>query len=99
TTHIYILSLHDALPISKCLERQDLVRHSSILVFLFEWLTRNGLQNLLHLDDRALAGFFAGAVDADGCFSVKKNGDYSSVSFDLRSEEHTSELQSRFDIV
>src|SRR5438093_5909335 len=68
---------------AKCLERQDLVRHSSILVFLFEWLTRNGLQNLLHLDDRALAGFFAGAVDADGCFSVKKNQRFFSVSFEL----------------
>jgi len=50
---------------------------------LFEWLTRNGLQNLLHLDDEALAGFFAGAVDGDGCFSVKKNRRFSSVSFDL----------------
>jgi replicative DNA helicase Mcm len=68
---------------AKSSECQDLVRHSSVLVFLFEWLTRNGLQNLLHLNDRALAGFFAGAVDADGCFSVKKNGHYSSVSFDL----------------
>ena len=67
----------------KSSECQDLVQHSSLLVYLFEWLTRNGLQNLLHLDDEALAGFFAGAIDADGCFSVRKNQRSSSVSFDL----------------
>ncbi|TMI17814.1 hypothetical protein E6H32_07475 [Candidatus Bathyarchaeota archaeon] len=68
---------------AKSSECQVLVRHSNLVVHLFEWLTRNGLQNLLRLNDAALAGFLAGAVDADGCFSIKKNRQYSMVSFDL----------------
>jgi DNA replicative helicase MCM subunit Mcm2 (Cdc46/Mcm family) len=69
-------------------EAQILCHDSNLFTAIFEWLTRDGLTNLLSLDDSALAGFFAGAVDADGCISIrhsnKKSEAYRTVMFDLK---------------
>src|SRR5438874_9554867 len=68
TTEIYTLSLHDALPIS-------LIVHKEEQLVLFDGPAKGATENIL--PQSALLG--AGAV--------------------VRSEEHTSELQSRRDLV
>jgi len=49
----------------------NLRRDSNLLFALYDWTTRNALRNLLRLDQETLAGFLAGAMDADGCVSTK----------------------------
>ncbi len=46
---------------------------SNLLGFLYDWLVKDDLENLLSLDDEALTGFIAGAMDADGCISIRKS--------------------------
>ena len=46
---------------------------SNLLGFLYDWTVKDDLENLLSLDDEALKGFIAGAMDADGCISVRKS--------------------------
>ncbi|TMI29929.1 hypothetical protein E6H29_10165 [Candidatus Bathyarchaeota archaeon] len=49
------------------------LRHDSNLLFaLYDWTTRDALQNLLRLGQEALAGFLAGCMDSDGCISTKR---------------------------
>ncbi len=48
-------------------------RGSNLLAFLYRWLTDDDLANLLRLDNRALRGFLAGLMDADGCVSIKQS--------------------------
>src|SRR5207249_11633467 len=79
TTHIYTLSLHDALPICPARRRLRIDRedHQPGALYLSQHSKRHELYRRRPRADRR-----------DG-----------SVAFDLRSEEHTSELQSRFDLV
>ena len=46
-------------------------RESNLLAFLADWIISDGLANLLRLDDLAVRAFVAGALDADGCVSVR----------------------------
>ncbi|TLZ69785.1 MAG: hypothetical protein E6K10_09890 [Methanobacteriota archaeon] len=46
-------------------------RGSNLLAFLYEWITSDGLANLLWMDDEAIRGYVAGVMDADGCISVR----------------------------
>ena len=50
----------------------NLTHDSNLLFALYDWTTHNGLQNLLRLGQDELAGFLAGAMDADGCISTKR---------------------------
>ncbi|WP_088857458.1 LAGLIDADG family homing endonuclease [Thermococcus profundus] len=45
---------------------------SPLLAFIYEYLTGENLKNAFSLDDEALKAFIAGALDSDGCVSVKK---------------------------
>ena len=45
---------------------------SPLLAYLYEYLTGDNLKNAFSLDDEALKAFIAGALDSDGCVSVKK---------------------------
>ncbi len=52
-------------------------KSNSVFVHLYDTFTGKNLGNLLRLSDRNLAAFVAGALDSDGCVSVKtckKNG-------------------------
>src|SRR5207249_11217071 len=99
TTEIYTLSLHDALPILKqAIENENVgVKHC--------WRRRRGAGSLPadHRKNRTASAFCQGAAsvprgpvgsDQTLPFSVPLDG-----QTDQRSEEHTSELQSRFDLV
>src|SRR3989304_2704957 len=46
-------------------------RGSNLMAFLKEWIAADGFANLLRLDDEALRGYIAGAMDSDGCISVR----------------------------
>lgn len=46
---------------------------SNLLAFVYEWLIKDDLANLLTLDDDGMRGFLAGLFDADGCVSVKRS--------------------------
>src|SRR5699024_12093748 len=89
TTHIYLLSLHDALPISVTFGERVFKRHAF---------------GDRPLDEDADHAFVEGPVaecdrpldeDADHAFAAGPRNQ----TMRLRSEEHTSELQSRFDLV
>src|SRR5206468_12780155 len=88
TPDIYTLSLHDALPISAYADAA--LRHDT------ERQVTGELQSI----PQAYDGRVAGAVDATvqlvpaPCLGLR-----SDVRADARSEEHTSELQSRSDLV
>lgn len=46
-------------------------RGSNLLAFVADWVIADGLANLLKLDDVAVGAFVAGALDSDGCVSVR----------------------------
>src|SRR5207249_11140101 len=85
TTHLYTLSLHDALPISLAVadDRADVKALARIFLALDVPLR-------LDLADHAHVEAFL--------LLLGQNLQHRVVA-DLRSEEHTSELQSRFDLV
>src|SRR5207249_7088173 len=85
------LSLHDALPISRCLKRPDVFqvdRRWAQVIEEANALTQENMGNahVQFVEQTCLQGLLDGA------------GTMQSHVF-LRSEEHTSELQSRFDLV
>src|SRR5467141_701643 len=59
-------SSHSSFPI------HNFRRDSNLLFAIYDWLTRDALRDLLRLGQDALAGFLAGAMDADGCVSTKR---------------------------
>ena len=83
-------------------------RGSNLMAFLHEWITADGFANLLRLDDEALRGYVAGAMDSDGCISVRtstKEGrsyQHTDVEFLLSSDRRCTErfilALRRFDI-
>src|SRR5699024_11435893 len=91
--YVYPLSLHDALPISG--GSLNLAK-GQFGIFDVKNSTKNGLAR-------------AATLDGDGEYQIRVGNDTrrgekskSTLSFklkDVRSEEHTSELQSRFDLV
>jgi len=59
---------------SECLQ---IYGGSVLLAFLYEKFVGSSLSGILHLPDNVLRAFIAGAMDADGCISIKsgmKNG-------------------------
>lgn len=49
-----------------------LYSNSNLIAYLYNYLTKNDLKNILRLPDEALKAFIAGALDSDGCISIKK---------------------------
>src|SRR5699024_12098047 len=83
TPYIYTLSLHDALPILRHLPAGHIVLLSSLLSFFFS--------SLLSLRLSFLPGILR--------FPLPRLPGQRYRGYRSRSEEHTSELQSRFDLV
>ncbi|GAB6102797.1 hypothetical protein JCM16138_20200 [Thermococcus atlanticus] len=46
---------------------------SPLLAFIYEYITGDNLKNAFSLDDEALKAFIAGALDSDGCVSIKRS--------------------------
>lgn len=55
--------------VSKC---STFYTSSNLLGFLYNFFTTNNLGNILRLPDECLNAFVAGALDSDGCISIKK---------------------------
>src|SRR5207249_6390401 len=92
TTAIYTLSLHDALPISEC-RRGHQALHSRNATRRRPGAAVPGTRNCVERGGEISRGDF---------FAEKKCGTRTGRSgrvLPTRSEEHTSELQSRFDLV
>src|SRR5699024_12751893 len=92
-TEIYTLALHDALPIS------DLRLSDDMIEFLKSRLVDNALlcELATHPDfPRLMADL---EIYVNGIAAKQVQGANAIVDAVSRSEEHTSELQSRFDIV
>jgi len=81
-----------------------LVTNSPLLAFLYDYLTKNDLENVFKLDDEALKGFIAGALDSDGCVSIKRSdrGKVIHVEFllsnDIKKDRAFAMLLRRFNI-
>lgn len=54
-------------------KKVDLYADSNLLAYIYKYLTKNGLRNLLQLPNRSLSAFIAGCMDADGYLSIKHN--------------------------
>src|SRR5207248_11382661 len=89
TTHLYTLSLHDALPIST----------SSISASERSWPIASGVivpgRTTVSFSGRTGSASGSSSSSARACSSALTSTNSSS----LRSEEHTSELQSPYDLV
>src|SRR5207249_12246047 len=95
TPHIYTLSLHDALPIYTLIKR---------LYNLSSTMLDESIEALLTRDPRLANDALHREDDADMMYWLLIRLLLSAQADDslleqLRSEEHTSELQSRFDLV
>ncbi|EEB74035.1 LAGLIDADG family homing endonuclease [Thermococcus sp. AM4] len=77
---------------------------SPLLAYLYEYLTEDNLKNAFSLDDEALRAFIAGALDSDGCVSVKKSerGSVVHIEFllsnDVERDKAFALLLRRFDV-
>ncbi|WP_297519300.1 LAGLIDADG family homing endonuclease [Thermococcus sp.] len=77
---------------------------SPLIAYLFDYITGEGLKNAFRLDDEALKGFVAGALDSDGCVSIKHSskGDVAHVEFllsnDVEKDRAFAMLLRRFDV-
>ncbi len=77
---------------------------SPLIAYLFDYITGDGLRNAFLLDDEALKGFVAGALDSDGCVSIKHSskGDVVHVEFllsnDVEKDRAFAMLLRRFDV-
>src|SRR5699024_12151446 len=93
STHFFYLSLHDALPIST-----DFSKNKSNNTPSATGINSPSKQNTVTVD-------IPGAVKHSGVYTLKNGARLNDLLkvcgglTDKRSEEHTSELQSRFDIV
>src|SRR5439155_23864387 len=97
-THIYTLSLHDALPISLELVEDLLQRaHGSV----FETISRTTFDNVLSVRPSVEAARAFEQEVGPFLLRIKANLEESNslTARTLRSEEHTSELQSRGHLV
>src|SRR5699024_12616655 len=88
TTHIHPLSLHDALPIYKKPAQGHFTLTKNVAV-------TNGLDSLVPTDAKFTVHYTWQKGDRTGSGDLPVRNDGEAV----RSEEHTSELQSRFDLV
>ncbi len=69
-----------------------LYSNSNLLAFLCEYLTGDGLKNILRLSDECLKAFIAGCLDSDGCISIKCSGGYevAHAEFQLTHDEESA---------
>src|SRR5699024_12563979 len=93
TTHIYSLSLHDALPILVEVGEEHILEGADLLQPLFE---DSLVEELVELN--ADLGIFI-RVEGGDAGTGGAEGTACQALLLVRSEEHTSELQSRFDLV
>src|SRR5437868_8969298 len=92
TTATSPLSLHDALPIFERLASAPVVAHAIVLSARTPDRLRERAQQMLTLIEN---GQYGDADLADIAYTLQTGRE----AMDARSEEHTSELQSRFDLV
>ncbi|CAD5243543.1 LAGLIDADG family homing endonuclease [Thermococcus camini] len=77
---------------------------SPLLAYLYEYITKDNFRNAFSLDDEALKAFVAGALDSDGCVSIKnsKSGKVIHVEFLLSNDPEMDRafalLLRRFDV-
>ncbi|ASJ11785.1 LAGLIDADG family homing endonuclease [Thermococcus thioreducens] len=77
---------------------------SPLLAYIYEYVTKDNFRNAFSLDDEALKAFVAGALDSDGCVSIKsgKRGSVVHVDFllsnDLEMDRAFALLLRRFDV-
>ncbi|NJE09609.1 helix-turn-helix domain-containing protein [Thermococcus sp. MAR1] len=77
---------------------------SPLLAYIYEYITKDNFRNAFSLDDEALKAFVAGALDSDGCVSIKsgKRGSVVHVDFllsnDLEMDRAFALLLRRFDV-
>ncbi len=77
---------------------------SPLIAYIYEYLTKNALENIFVLDDEAVKAFIAGALDSDGCVSIKRStkGKVIHVKFllsdDIESDRAFALLLRRFDV-
>ncbi|WP_457753311.1 LAGLIDADG family homing endonuclease [Thermococcus sp.] len=77
---------------------------SPLIAYIYEYLTKNALENLFILDDEAAKAFIAGALDSDGCVSIKRStkGKVIHVEFllsnDIESDKAFALLLRKFDV-
>src|SRR5207248_9670480 len=90
TTHIYTLSLHDALPISMSTEQYTVVTRKGQITVPAEIRKALGLR----IGDKV-----AVSLDDNGVLHANLRPVRSVTDMTFRSEEHTSELQSPYDLV
>src|SRR5699024_12141399 len=95
SSHIYTPSLHDALPIFK-----NHAANSRVMFDKFQQI--NAVlwpDNLKALRDQRRLQFFDGLIFIKDAMRSHNGNDVHVFLLENRSEEHTSELQSRFDLV
>src|SRR5205814_9982329 len=91
----YTLSLHDALPISRDLERQTRNPDVDSYLWLFPKIDRELLSKIEHPDVPArYFQLYHAAIERAKVYSTAVITDMGEVYSPDRSEEHTSELQS-----
>src|SRR5207249_12089781 len=91
----YPLSLHDALPILARVGRSEVHRRAAALAVEGARRQIEKLRVDFRRDVELVAGADAGHVEIEGAGL----GEHGEIGDADRSEEHTSELQSRFDLV
>src|SRR5699024_12220700 len=97
TSAIYALSLHDALPISNDMDYVELnvpvadtAQAEIVTALLADFPFESFAED---------AGMLKAYIPKEALYGCKEAVDRMLAGFGIRSEEHTSELQSRFDLV
>ena len=67
-------------------ESENLILYagSNLVAHIYEYITRDGLRNVLKLPDEALKAFIAGCLDSDGCLSIKRSRGYKVVHLEFQ---------------
>jgi replicative DNA helicase Mcm len=65
-------------------ENLTLYAGSNLVAYLYEYITKDGLRNLLKLPDESLKAFIAGCLDSDGCLSIKRSRGYEVVHLEFQ---------------
>src|SRR5690606_39324562 len=99
TACVSTLSLHDALPISAAVKPINLALQGGGSHGAFTWGVLDGLLEDGRVDFDGICGTSAGAMNAVLVAHGLMHGGADGARATLRSEEHTSELQSRENLV
>lgn len=73
--------------------RKDIKISSNLMAYLYVYLVKDNLQNLLRLNNECLKGFLAGVIDSDGCVSIKNyhDGRYKVAHINIQVSENIKE--------